>query len=63
MKTLSLQEQSFGIITKLMVLRAKKVEPRMLHAPFAIILSLDAVRLERSLIFLEELFSGRREQI
>ena len=34
MKTLNVQDQSFGIIIKLIVFRANGAEPRVSHAPF-----------------------------
>jgi hypothetical protein len=63
LKTLSMQDQLSGIITKLMVPIAKTAEPRMSHAPFVIILSQPAVPQELLLISLGELFSGKREHI
>ena len=42
--------------------RAKKEEPRMSHAHFAIQISPDAVQHEYSLIFLAGLFLDKQEQ-
>ena len=50
METLNKQEQSFGINIKLMVLIANGAEPKILHVPFVIPLSLGALHLEPLLI-------------
>ena len=62
METLNKQEQSFGIII-LMVLIANGAEPKILHVPFVIPLSLGALHLEPLLILLVELFSDKRDRI
>ena len=70
METLNKQEQSFGIII-LMVLTANGAEPKILHVPFVIPLSLGlepllillALHLEPLLILLVELFSDKRDRI
>ncbi len=63
MKMLIKQDQSFGIILKLMVFRADMVEPKILHAPFVILLSLGVLQLELLLIFLVELFSDKSDRM
>ena len=56
MQMLYKQDQSFGIIIKVTVFRAGGAEPKILHAPFVILLSLAALHLELMLILLVELF-------
>ena len=46
METFNQEDQSFGIISKLMVFKVKRAEPRMSHASFVIMCSLVAVHLE-----------------
>jgi len=63
METFNQEDQSFGIISKLMVFKVKRAEPRMSHASFVIMCSLVAVHLELLPIFLADLFSTRGNQI
>ncbi len=63
MKTLNWQGQSYGIISKLLEFRAKVAEPRMSLAIFVIRFSLVAIPLEPLPIFLEGLFSARRNEM
>ena len=55
MQMLYKQDRSFGIIIKVMAFRASGAEPKILYAPFVILLSLAALNLELMLVFLVEL--------
>ena len=60
-------DPSFGIIKKKLFSSpescSEQTEPRILHVPFVIILSLDAFCLQFLLIFLAELFLNNRDQM
>ncbi len=62
-EALNRQGKSYGIISKLLEFRAKVAEPRMSLAILEIRVSLVAGPLEPLPIFLEGLFSARRNQM
>jgi hypothetical protein len=63
MEMLNKQDQSFGIIITLVVLRAHREEPQILCSPFVTLLSLGVRQAELFLIFFVELFSDKRDRI